>query len=179
MNWCKFLWTNPRKAIETVYHWDSFLWDFGFSTYFYHTAAWKKSETDSAVSILLAVGFPMPVISKNSMSTLFCPLILDHGVCLIISVFDPKIPVRKSCSKLLFTIVFNLWSSSLMFFWWISRSYNSSTVLSFSDSRILYLYYPSKMTSHGIFVIDNRIPLHFESNSWISSIWRTVTSRSA
>ena len=51
MNWCKFLWGNCM-AIETFYHWDSFLWDFGFSTFFSLSAAWKKSETDSAVSFL-------------------------------------------------------------------------------------------------------------------------------
>ena len=41
----------------------------------------------------------------------------------------------------------------------------SNTVLSSSDSRILNLYNPSKMSSGGIFVIDNKIPSHFESNS--------------
>ena len=40
----------------------------------------------------------------------------------------------------------------------------SNTVLSFSDSRILNLYNPSKKSSSWIFVIDIRIPSHFESN---------------
>ena len=39
----------------------------------------------------LPVGFPLPTVSKNSLSTLFCPLILDHGVFLIISVSGFKI----------------------------------------------------------------------------------------
>ena len=39
------------------------------------------------------------------------------------------------------------------------------SVLSFSDSRILNLYNPSKISSCGIFVMDNRIPSHLESNS--------------
>ena len=39
--------------------------------------------------------------------------------------------------------------------------YNSNTVLSFSDSRILNLYNPSKMSSGGIFVIDNKFSSHF------------------
>ena len=39
----------------------------------------------------LPVGFPLPTISKNSLYTLFCSLILDHGVLLKISVSDPKI----------------------------------------------------------------------------------------
>ena len=69
----------------------------------------------------------------------------------------------------LFTIVFNFWQVGIDIFWWISMSYNSNTVLSFSDSRILNFYNPSKMSSGGIFVIDNNIPSHFESNSWISS----------
>ena len=38
------------------------------------------------------VGFSLPTISQSSLSTLFCPLILDHGVSFIISVSDPKIP---------------------------------------------------------------------------------------
>ena len=50
MNWCKFLWSTPCRAIETFYHWDSFLWDFGFSTHFSHSVAWKNPKTDSAVS---------------------------------------------------------------------------------------------------------------------------------
>ena len=45
MNWCKFLWGNPCKAIATFYH-----WDFGFSTLSFHPVAWKNSETDSAVT---------------------------------------------------------------------------------------------------------------------------------
>ena len=39
----------------------------------------------------LPVGFPLPTMSKNSLSTLFCSLILDHGVLLKISTFGPKI----------------------------------------------------------------------------------------
>ena len=39
----------------------------------------------------LPVGFQLPTISKNSLYTLFCLLILDHGVCLIISVSGFKI----------------------------------------------------------------------------------------
>ena len=39
----------------------------------------------------LAVGFPLPTISKNSLFTLFCPLILDHGVSFIISISGAKI----------------------------------------------------------------------------------------
>ena len=49
MSYCKFLWGNPCKAIETFYHWDFFLWDFGFSMIFAHSAAWKNSEMDLMV----------------------------------------------------------------------------------------------------------------------------------
>ena len=34
-SWCKFLWGNPCKAIETFYHWDFFLWDFCVSMHFH------------------------------------------------------------------------------------------------------------------------------------------------
>ena len=43
----------------------------------------------------LPVGFPLPTISKNSLYTLFCPLILDHGVHLTISVSHPKILISN------------------------------------------------------------------------------------
>ena len=104
---CKFLWGNPCKAIDTFYHRGFFSRDFGFSTLFSHSAAWKNSETYSIVSFFhaddivaetaivsfhtLPVGFPLPPISKNSLYTLFCPLILDHGVSLIISISGAKI----------------------------------------------------------------------------------------
>ena len=39
----------------------------------------------------LPVGFPLPTISQNSLSTLFWPLILDHGVSFPISVSGLKI----------------------------------------------------------------------------------------
>ena len=38
----------------------------------------------------LPVGFPLPTISKNSLYTLFCSLILDHGVLLKISASWPQ-----------------------------------------------------------------------------------------
>ena len=54
MSYCKFLRGNPCKAIETFYHWDSCLWDFGFSMVFAHSAAWKNSETDLMVNFFHA-----------------------------------------------------------------------------------------------------------------------------
>ena len=38
----------------------------------------------------LPVGFPLPTISKNPLNTLFCSLILDHGVLLKISISGAK-----------------------------------------------------------------------------------------
>ena len=37
----------------------------------------------------------LPTISKNSLYTLFCSLILDHGVLLIIFISDPKILISN------------------------------------------------------------------------------------
>ena len=43
----------------------------------------------------LPVGFPLPTISKNSLYTLFCPLILDHGVLLKISASGPEVLISN------------------------------------------------------------------------------------
>ena len=43
----------------------------------------------------LPVGFPLPTISKNSLYTLFCSLILDHGVLLKISIPDSKVLISN------------------------------------------------------------------------------------
>ena len=48
------------------------------------------SETAILSFRTLPVSFPLPTISKTSLFTLFCPLILDHGACLIISVSGLK-----------------------------------------------------------------------------------------
>ena len=49
------------------------------------------SETAIVFFRTLPVSFPLSTISQTSLFTLFCPLILDHGVCLIISVSGFKI----------------------------------------------------------------------------------------
>ena len=100
------LWSNPCMAIETFDHWDSFLWDFGFSRFFFHSAAWKNSETDSAVSFLhvywhrdgnfnclLQNTARWFSIANNlqDLSTLFCLLFIDHGVSFKICVSGAKI----------------------------------------------------------------------------------------
>ena len=44
----------------------------------------------------LPVGLPLPTISKNSLYTLFCPLILDYGVLPKFSISTPKILISNS-----------------------------------------------------------------------------------
>ena len=51
-------------------------WTVAVSKYF------LVSETAIVSIRTLPVSFPLPTISKTSLFTLFCPLILDHGVCL-------------------------------------------------------------------------------------------------
>ena len=102
---------NPCKAIETFYHWDFFLWDFEFSMIFAHSAAWKNSETHLTVSffhaywhrggncncILWSTARWTPIANnlQDSLYTLFCPLILNHGVSLKISASGPKVLISN------------------------------------------------------------------------------------
>ena len=150
--------------------------------------AWKKEFGDEFGCVIFArslerdgncnvssrtmpVGLPLPTISK-----ILCP----HCFSFIISVSGVKILISYIFARSFFFLLSSICDNQVLFsFWWISRSYNSSTVLSFSDSRILNLYNPSKMSSHGIFVKDNRIPSHIESNSWISSFRRPLVNTSA
>ena len=151
---------------------------------FAHSAAWKNSETDlmgeffqrlfiSWRKLQLSPFTHCPLVSHCQQSPrilcprCFVPWFLTTAFFSKFPILAPKYLFRISCSILLFTIVFNLWwSGPAFFFWWVSRSYNSNTVLSFSDSRILNFYNPSKMSSCGIFVVDSKIPSHLESNSW-------------
>ena len=175
---CKFLWGNPCKAIDTFYRWGFFPWDLGFSTRLSHSAAWKNSETYSTVSFfhaylhrdancncLLSHTARWTLIANNlQFYTLFCSLILDHDVSFIISIYGAKILISYILLDTSFHHRFQSVVINPNFFWWISKSYNSNTVLSFSDSRILNLYNPTKMSSGGTFVIDNKnsIPLWVE-----------------
>ena len=113
----------------------------------------------------LSVGFPLPTISQTSLSTLFCPLILDYGVPFIISVSGFKILIS---SVLLDTSFHHSFQSVIIrssFLLMKLQVIQFQYGLEFSDSRILNLYNPFKMSSGGIFVTDNKIPSHFESNS--------------
>ena len=56
----------------------------------------------------LPVSFPLPTVSKT-LSTLFCPLILDHGVCLIIPSGIKNSQSVDSARHFFFDHFFNLW----------------------------------------------------------------------
>ena len=47
---------------------------------FSHAYSYRGGNCNCFLSHILPVGFPLPTISKNSLYTLFCPLILVHGV---------------------------------------------------------------------------------------------------
>ena len=53
------------------------------------------AETAIVFFHTLPVGFPLPTISKNSLSTLFCSSIHDHCVLLIISTSGSKILISN------------------------------------------------------------------------------------
>ena len=167
MSSCKFLWGNPCKAIDTFYHWDFFPGTTGsrcFSLILLHERIRRRFD---------CVIFPRLFISWRKLQLspfTHCPLVshCQHSPrvlcprCFVtwflttafLSSFpflSPKFLFRMSCSILLFTIVLNLCWSGPIFFWCTSILYNSDTVLSFSDSRILSLYTTSKMSSDGIF----------------------------
>ena len=124
MNWCKFLWGNPCTAIEPFYHWDfssglrildAFL-SFccmnelgeGFGCVDFARILISCRKLQLSPSGTLPVGFPLPTVSKNSLSSLFCHLILDQGVFYNFH-FRHQNSYRTSCSIHLFTIVLNLW----------------------------------------------------------------------
>ena len=67
------------------------------------------AETAIVSSRTLPVELSLPTISKNSLYTLFCSLILDHGVLLIISISDPKISYFECLARYFsLPVVFNL-----------------------------------------------------------------------
>ena len=63
--------------------------------FFFATLIDTVAETAIVSFHTLPVGLPLPTISKNSVYTLFCPSILDHGVLLIISISVPKILISN------------------------------------------------------------------------------------
>ena len=137
----------------------------GFGCVIFRTLINIVAETAIVSFYTLPVGFPLPTISKNSLYTLFCHLILDHGVSFIISISGAKILISYFLLDTSFHHCFQSVIIRSCFLLMNLQEHNSNTVLSFSDSRILNLYTSSKIASDGIFVIDNKIPFHFESNS--------------
>ena len=111
MSYCKFLWGNPCRAIETFFHWDFLPLGLRFLDAFFSSCrveelgdglgsiffarlliSWRKLQLSPWEHCPFdSVRLPVPTISKNSLYTLFCPWILDHGVLLISSVSGPKI----------------------------------------------------------------------------------------
>ena len=67
----------------------------GFDGVIFSTLNDIVAETAIVSFYTLPVGFPLPTISKNSLYTLFCSLIFDHGVLLIISISGPKILISN------------------------------------------------------------------------------------
>ena len=150
---------------------------------FAHSAARKNSETD-----LTGVIFPRLFISWRKLQLspfTHCPLVshcqqsprilctrcfvpgfLTTAILLIISISGAKILISNF---LLDTSLHHSFQSVII------RSYfllMSLQVIQFEygleffrPSYSLILYNPSKMSSGGIFLIGNKIPSHFESNS--------------
>ena len=67
----------------------------GFDGELFSTLIHIVAETAIVSFHTLPVGFPLPTISKNSLFTLFCSLILDHGVLLKISASGPIVLVSN------------------------------------------------------------------------------------
>ena len=81
----------------------------GFDGVTFSTLICIVAETAIVSFHTLPVGFPLPTISKNSLYTLFCSLIIDHGVLLIISFSGPKILVSNVLLDT--SLVRELWTS--------------------------------------------------------------------
>ena len=147
------------------------------STHFSHSAALKELGGGFRT---LPVGFPLPTIFWSPLFMLFCPLILDHGVCLIISISGPKkscfvnlaqyffLPLSSICDNQVqpssdespcCTIPIRSWVSQTLVFW-------ICTIL-------------PRCHQVGFASLTIKIPSHFESNSWISSFRTTIVNRSA
>ena len=123
------------------------------------------AETAVVSSRTLPVELPLPTISKNSLYTLLCLLILDHGVSLIISISGAKILISYVLLDSSFHHRFQSVKIRSYFLLMNLQVVQFQYGLEFlSASHILNLYNPPKMSSDGIYVMDNKIPSHFESN---------------
>ena len=126
----------------------------------------------------LPVGFPLPTVSQSSVFTLFCPLILDHGACFIISVSGLKI----LHSQILLDTSFyhRLQSVIIRSSFLLMNLHIVPFQYGLEFLRLPYSWFVqlSKISSDGICVIEKRISSHFESTYWISSFRRTTENRS-
>ena len=110
-------------SIETFSHLDFCLQDFWFCIFLLlpRRRGWRKirpcqfctlidivTDTTLVSFRALPVGFPLPTISKNSLSTLFCPLILDHGACFKISVSGLKKSSLANSARYFFVPLFSI-----------------------------------------------------------------------
>ena len=64
-----------------------------------HLATLKNIVAETAIVSFrtLPVGFLLPTVSKNSLSTLFCPLIIDHSACFKISISCERSSAKLTC----------------------------------------------------------------------------------
>ena len=130
--------------------------------------SWRKLQLSPSEHCPLA--FHCQQISKNALSTLFCPLILDQGVLLIISISVTKIVI----SNVLLDTSFH-------------HSFQSVIILTSSDESPSHtIPIRSWVSQTLVFLIctilpsiDNKIPSHFESDSWIWSFRSGIGTRSA
>ena len=112
MSYCKFLWGNPCKAIETFYHWGAFSWDFGFSMLFLSfccmiefgdgfdgvifprlLTSWRKLQLSPFTHCELVSHCQQS--PRILCPRCFVPMILDHGVLLKISISGSKILISN------------------------------------------------------------------------------------
>ena len=121
MNWCKFLWGNPCRAIETFFHWVSCLWDFGFSTrrmkelgevfggvnFARLLTSWRKLQLSPLEHCPLA--FHCQQSPRVLCSRFFTLWFLTTALVSKFPFLASKFFILKFCSILLFTIVFNTW----------------------------------------------------------------------
>ena len=137
------------------------------------------AETAIVSSWTLPVGFPLPTISKNSLSTLFCLPILKPRRFFHNFRFWPQ----KSCFVNLARHFFSP-SSSICDNQVLLSSDESPghtiPIRSWASQTLVFLICTILPRCHQVgFVFDNNIPSHFESNSWISSFRREIVNRSA
>ena len=174
----KYLQHDPCMADEKFSQTDFYLLDRWISLSFSHLVGSSKVlEQELAVSQLLhaychraGICLLSYTVSLSFVNATLFPLILDQSVWLNSLISSLQVPWSQI---LLNTSFYHCLQPKIimfrLFFWWISQLYNSITVSSFSDPRILNLYRLSKMSSGGKCSIDNKNSTHLVPNSWMLS----------